>query len=495
MKYFLGIDLGTSYFKAGVFDEKGRLCGLGRHVVKKNFGEASSSELSVDIFWETLRQCVNDALRSSNLLPNAISTLSYSSQANSFILLDEEDNPLTNIILWSDTRVNELPVSLQSLTNRNDFTTKTGLGIFPGKHSAIAKIDWIQKNQPDIWRKVKRILSISDYLTFSLTGHFVSDMSTSSMTGLLNVTDGKWWEDAINLLQLDSAQLAEPIQTGVLVGNLVGQGAARIGLTKQTRLITGGLDHHMVAIGSGEIHSSAISESTGTVLAAVNCKKGYTPREGINIAQSIDPDHYFQMAFNNNGALALEWYQKEHAPKWKIPELLELATKIAPTCNGLIAQPNAHTYEGLDGFVNMTEAHTNAHCVRAILESTGASLLELVEALEGEQTTKRIASSGGGAKSRLWLQIKADILNKSFLVPETSELACKGAAMLSAVGSGYFTNLGEAMDKQEKSKEIIYPDLKRVGIYHEWYNKIKHIRYASFDKSENHQQGKRLSPH
>lgn len=207
--------------------------------------------MSVDIFWETLRQCVNDALRSSNLLPNAISTLSYSSQANSFILLDEEDNPLTNIILWSDTRVNELPVSLRSLTNRNDFTTKTGLGIFPGKHSAIAKIDWIQKNQPDIWRKVKRILSISDYLTFSLTGHFVSDMSTSSMTGLLNVTDGKWWEDAINLLQLDSAQLAEPIQTGVLVGNLVGQGAARIGLTKQTRLITGGLDHHMVAIGSG----------------------------------------------------------------------------------------------------------------------------------------------------------------------------------------------------------------------------------------------------
>lgn len=477
MNYFLGIDLGTSYFKAAVFDEDGNLHGLGRHFVEKTSGNGTLSELSVVTFWKTLRQCVDGALRSSNLLPNAISALSYSSQANSFILLDKADKPLTPFVLWTDTRVSDLPVSLRTFINRDDFTTKTGLGILPGNHSLIAKIDWFRKNQPDVWRKVKRILSISDYLTFSLTGHFVSDMSTLSMTGLLNMSEGKWWEDAITLLQLDSKQLPEPIKTGILVGNLVDQGAANIGLTKQTRLFTGGLDHHMVAIGSGVIHSSEISESTGTVLAAVNYKKGYTPRKGINIAQGINQDHYFQMSFDNNGALALEWYQKEHATKSTIPELLELATKIAPTCNGLIARPNAHTYPGLNGFINIAKTHTKAHFVRAILESTGVSLLELVESLEREQTSKRMASSGGGAKSKLWLQIKADILNKCFVVPETEELACKGAAMLCAVGTACFSSLDEAIEKQVRSKEIIFPDPGNSEIYREWYHKIKAIRY------------------
>ena len=99
MRFFLGIDLGTSFFKAGVFDETGKLYGLGRHPVKKESSVGNSCELDVAVFWETLTSCIGDAVKEANISSSQIDALSYSSQANSFILLDKSDHPLTPLIL------------------------------------------------------------------------------------------------------------------------------------------------------------------------------------------------------------------------------------------------------------------------------------------------------------------------------------------------------------------------------------------------------------
>lgn len=119
MNCFLGIDLGTSYFKAGIFDENGSLLGLGRHAVGKRFPvfreekaspatrDAVGCELPVAVFWDTLQCCVSGAVRHAGISPREVSALSYSSQANSFILLDEADHPLTPFILWPDERAVE----------------------------------------------------------------------------------------------------------------------------------------------------------------------------------------------------------------------------------------------------------------------------------------------------------------------------------------------------------------------------------------------------
>ena len=104
MGFFLGIDLGTSYFKAGLFDEKGRLKGLGRQPVYKETGDGTIYELPLTIFWDTLRGCVEEAMQLANITHNEILSVSYSSQANSFILLDGFDKPLTPLILWPDKR-------------------------------------------------------------------------------------------------------------------------------------------------------------------------------------------------------------------------------------------------------------------------------------------------------------------------------------------------------------------------------------------------------
>jgi sugar (pentulose or hexulose) kinase len=477
MNYFLGIDLGTSYFKAGIFDENGDLLGLGRHFVEKNSINGITCELSVDIFQRILRFCIDEAIEESGVSSRDISAVSYSSQANSFILLDKENKPLTPIILWPDNRVGELSVPLQTLISRDDFITITGLGIKPDSYSLMAKVDWFQKHQPQTWEKVDKIMSISDYLIFSLTGQFVSDTSTSSMTGLLNVQEGKWWQAAIDLFNIETNHLPIPLNPGAFVGHLTGKGAEMLGLSSDTLLFTGGLDQHMVVIGGGGIISNTICESTGTVLACVNYTNEYQPREGINVAPGPDINHFFQMAFNDNGALALEWYQKNYAGQLTITELLNLAERIEPGCNGLIAKPKAYVFPGLEGFINRTKEHRDAHFIRAILESTALSLSKLVKILEGDKLSGAIIPSGGGAKSRLWLQIKANIIDRPFWVPESVELACKGAAMFCLVGTSYFTSPEEATEKLVKFKLKINPQPAESEIYKMWTKNIETITY------------------
>lgn len=473
MRYFLGIDLGTSYFKTGLFDENGKQLGLGRRSVEKHVGKGNTCELSVECFWETLRLCIREAMQQANLSSRDIEALSYSSQANSFLLLDDSDKPLTPLILWTDERAGEELTSLQILTGKNDFIAKTGLGILPGKQAMIAKIEWFQRNQPHVWKRVRSVMSISDYLLFALTGHRIGDLSTSSMTGLLNVPQSKWWCEAIDLFHIQERQLSTPVGIGSRIGTLTSAGAALIGISQRTILFSGGLDHHMVAVAAGLLRRNCISESTGTVLACVNYRKGYEPRKGINVARGIDDSHFFQMAFDGNGAVALEWYRNSYASDCPMARFLEEAGKVKIGSDGLFARPKADEFDGLNGFENIRREHTHAHFARAIMESTAVSLLRLINRLDSDNESEAVIASGGGAKSHLWLQIKANLLNKTFFMPSSGELACKGAAMLCAIGSSCFKDIDEAMKKQVAFGSEILPNPADVEIYKKWYNTIK----------------------
>ena len=458
MEFYLGIDLGTSYFKAGIFDEHGNLAGLGRCFVDKQTDDGVVCELTIAGFWTTLQKCINQAIERSKINSNEIVAVSYSSQANSFVLLDKTDNPLTPLILWPDKRARQTSSTLLSLRENRDFLQKTGLGILPGTQSMTAKIIWIQENKSEIWKKVNRIASISDYLTFSLTGQKICDFSTSSMTGLFDVSEEKWWGEALELLNLNNKSLFSPKRTGSFVGTLIGKKAKQLGLSADTKFFLGGLDHHIVAVGAGLPNSNNVSESTGTVLASVNYQKGFCPREGINIAPGLKKGYYFQMAFNENGATALEWYQKKFSPELSITELLKMAEGVAPGSDGLKASPNVDKYESLSGFRNIAINHSHGHFVRAILESTGLSLRDLVKSLDIKDVSETLIASGGGAQSHLWIQIKADILNKTFIVPECSELACQGAALVGAIGVFQQKDKKEHYVKQTRYSQLMNPN-------------------------------------
>ena len=458
MKFFLGIDLGTSYFKTGIFDVDGSLKGLGRQPVKKETGDGSVCELPAAVFWQTLNDCVGEAVKKAGIIPEEIEAVSYSSQANSFILLDEKDEPLTPLILWTDSRAKEMDFSFSNFFDDEEFLKKTGLGIRLNFESAVAKINWFREKQPNVWKKVSSILTIADYLTFGLTGQKVSDMSTLSLTGLLDIPKLKLWDDALKKMKLNRDLFPVPKRMGSYVGKINEKGTSLIGLSTKNSYYLGGLDHHCAAVGSGVVQTNNVSESTGTVLSCVGSFSKYNPGEKYCTAPGLFKDQYFQMAFNSNGALSLEWYQKNFASEHSIVELLAMAEKIAMGCEGLSARPCANNYPGLEAFNNIKSVHGYGHFVRALLESTSESLVTLVNTIKGNNFSDKVISTGGGAQSDLWIKIKADRLNTVFYIPECTETACMGAAMIGAYGNSQNSDWYKFVKRWIRYNKVIIPN-------------------------------------
>ncbi len=446
MELVLGIDLGTSFFKMGLFDKSGQMRGLGRQAVPTNTGDGSRAEVSVDDFWRILRQGVSEALQQASALPSDIKALSYSSQANTFVLLDASDAPLTPLILWTDMRADgdKPDDALLAHWSHEDYLHTTGIGIEPGPGFAIAKLRWIMKHDSDTWARVAKIMTISDYLVYSLTGTTVGDGGTAELTSVYDVPNRKWWAKALVNLGIPIEKLSTPLRPGSLAGSVTALGAERIGISPGAQMAVGSLDHHVAAIGTGAGTIAQLSESTGTVMAALACTDEYRTLPGCCTGPGIDHGTYYNLAFDTNGASVLQWYQETHAAEMSVADLVATAADVPAGADGLLARPNANQCKGFGGFRDMDDSHTPGHFARAIMESTVRTLGELVDNLSPHDRPAKIAATGGGAKSDLWLQMKADMIGAEFIRLTCPEPACMGAGMLGAVAAGWFDNIQSA---------------------------------------------------
>lgn len=464
-KFVLGVDLGTSYFKAGLFDPAGKLCGLGRVFVPKDTGDGTRAEVPAERFWALLKQGVTAACQQANAQPAQIQALAYASQANSFLLLDQNLQPMTPLILWSDQRAQNLP-NINLLFQKKYFLARTGFGIDCSPQFCVAKLQWLQQKAPDLWHRATHFLTISDYLTWSLTGQFVGDAGTASLLGLLDLHRLEWLPDIVDL---SGIKLSKSLLPGSLAGNVTPAGAARLGIPAQIPLVVGSLDHHIAAIGAGAGVFAEMSESTGTVLACLHITDEFNPRKNICTGAGMTPDQFYQLAFDGNGAGALEWYQQNYAPDLSISQLEQLAATVPAGSDGLIALPSAQQYPDLSGFFNLQSAHHPGHFTRAIFESTAATLFQLVAQLSGQSFPGQIVATGGGAQSVLWLQIKADLLGVEFLATNTTEPACQGAAMLAALAAGWFPDLSAVTREWVQVERRFQPRKVQQRAYREWF--------------------------
>ncbi|MDD4889240.1 MAG: FGGY-family carbohydrate kinase, partial [Phycisphaerae bacterium] len=444
MELVLGIDLGSSYFKLGLFDRAGQLRGLGRVAVQPDRGDGSRCEWPVERFWDTLRTGLADALGAAGGRPADIRGVSYGSQANSFVLLDQADQPITPLILWPDARTaGEPDEAIDRLSRRDDFLATTGLGMF-GVEFAVAKVRWLRRHQPDAWRRVARIQTISDYLVFGLTGERLGDVGTASLLGLFDLPRGCWWPAAMDELELDAAIFSTPLPPGGEIGLTTAAATERMGLPAGVPMAAGSLDHHMAAVGAGAGTLAPVSESTGTVIACLRYLDEFRPLPGCCMGLTGQgAPQFYQLAFDDGGAGSLEWYLRTYTPNLTMSQLLALAAAAPPGCDGLTAKPGCERYPGLGGFAHAAAAHTPGHYSRAILEATAASLARLVDTLCPSARPERIVATGGASRSDLWLQIKADATGATLVSPACPEPACLGAAILAAVAAGWFAEATE----------------------------------------------------
>jgi len=417
----LGIDFGTTYFKAGLFKPDGTLVGLGRAAVAPTQGAQGQCELGVPAFWQCVRQAVQQAIAHAQADIGSIAGLSYSSQANSFLLLDSSDRPLTDLLLWPDSRASAEPIA--KFGAAPEFVRHTGFSGL-GSQFSPAKWRWFQTEQPKLWSRCAKVALLPDYFTYVLTGRFACDAATAAFTGALDLSSRTWWPAALEHYGVARAQLADVLPAGTIVGSTNSAAAELLGLPAGIPVAVGTLDHHAAGLGSGIGRWAEASISTGTVLAAMLITRDFTPHDGCFHGPHVADGTFFRLVFNPDGAGQLERYRIAHAPHLPIEQLLAEAGGT------------------------LTDRSSTAHgeAVRAILERICHTHRALLELLASHTRVDCVAATGGGSRSPLWLQIQANILGVPVVAPTSEERACLGAALFAAQAAGWHGTVQSAAE-------------------------------------------------
>jgi len=463
---YAGFDLGTTFFKVGLYTASGQQMGMGRRAFVKDEDAEGRCTVPVCRFLETVSAAFQDALRQAGATPAAIKGVSYCSQANTFLLLDNRDKPLTPLIVWPDLRAAPLSEQIVALTATDRFLEQSGQGIVAAE-TMLAKLDWLRRNEPELWGRTARIVTISDYVSLLLTDQFIGDSGTASLTGLWDLQQNRWNQTILEFLELEARQLPELHRPGALTVGVGKSGAAWLGIPEGTPFTIGALDHHAAALGGGIGRWAPVSVSFGTSLVCFRFEDGYRPALGSCLGPATDPGRFYRIAFCAPGASAMDWYQRDYAPESPFEALLASAESTPTGCDGLRAVSENGTIRflqssqggrsdrPLDGdppslpepismtpsFHHSSEVTSLGYYVRAVMELTGRNTAKLLNDLGAMETASRILAVGGAARSDLWMQVVEETSGVAVSPARPADTAARGAAMFATVATGLHGSL------------------------------------------------------
>ncbi|MDA3926152.1 MAG: FGGY family carbohydrate kinase [Kiritimatiellae bacterium] len=437
---YAGFDLGTTFFKVGIYNETGERVGLGRRSLAKDVDSRGRCTVPVERFLKTVSDAFSDALAAAGCQSGDITGVSYCSQANTFLFLDKDNNPLTPLIVWPDQRAKPMRNTISEMIATERFLESSGQGIAAAE-SMLAKLDWFKFHEPALWHRAARILTISDYLTLLMTGCFIGDSGTASLTGLWDLKKNMWNEEVLGFLDLDQRRLPELYRPGSCMVGVGSNGAEWLGIPENTPFVIGALDHHTAAIGGGIGLFAPVSVSFGTSLVCFSFTHRYRPAKQTCIGPATESDRYYQIAFNAPGASAMDWYRNHFARDLSFEELIRQARIVKPGCEGLRAEIENN---GIS-FQNRCSVHGHGHCARAVMELTGRNTAMLLNDLPHgkDAPVTRIIAVGGAARSDTWMRIVEETAGVRVIAARPADTASKGAAMFSAVATGQYANLAE----------------------------------------------------
>lgn len=487
MDYLLGIDVGSSSVKTALFETGGHMAALSIQEYELVFPGPQMVEIDPDTFWQKLKLGIAELLKSSQIAPDNIKALAISSQGETFITLDKDGRPLRRAIFWYDNRSTKEAQQLGQTFSQKQVYHVTGMPEMIPMWTA-TKLLWLKANEPEVFAKVHKYLLVSDYLIYRLTGQYVGEYSCYPSTILLDIQKKQWWPEMLNVLGIGAEQLVELKESGEAVGPIAAQAAAELGLSPKTLVATGAYDHAAGAIGSVNVRPGVVTETTGSALVVNTTvsKPTFDAKMRVPCQYHAMADEYFLSSFSETGGMALKWYRDNFylGPDPSAPSVAEaysnmdiVAAEIAPGSEGLVMLPhlagafcpecNSNARGVLFG---LALKHGKAHVARAILESIAFMLKRHIEVVEELGTSvKDVISIGGGARSRLWAQIKADVLDTPVISLRNEEPSLLGAAILAGRAAGIHKDLPSASEKMVQVKERVEPDPANVGRYAEPY--------------------------
>ncbi|MBR2187979.1 MAG: hypothetical protein IJ860_01015 [Eubacterium sp.] len=480
MKKFITLDVGTTAVKAAIFSEDLKLLASAVREYRLDAPGKGLLELNPDVYWDNAVAGIRQILEETGTAADEVASVTCTTQGETLIPVDEEGNALHNAVIWLDSRAQAEADEIAKSITPEQFYSKTGVPEING-YCPVAKLLWFKRNLPECYDRTHKFLLLEDYLVFRLSGKFVTNPSIMCTTGYFDIRNNELWSEILEVSGIDPQKIAEILPCGAVVSGLTDRAASELGLTTDTAVTTGAMDQTAGAVGAANVREGVVSETTGTamVIAATAKEPQLDHLSAVNVYTHAIPGLYLNISMVQTAGMVQKWFRDELCQDLEgsaaFAEMSSLAAAAPPLSRGVMLYPH---FTGIQEPANDPDARgvffgigldADRGClIRAIYEGIGYALRENLE-LMGLKP-ERIVSLGGGSKSDIWNQIKADICGAAVEVPVISEAASLGAAILGGVATGILPDIVSAAEMVEKDRQ--YPPMAgNTELYEKGYRK------------------------
>ncbi|HET7580294.1 MAG TPA: gluconokinase [Bacillales bacterium] len=465
----IGVDIGTTSTKTIAFDHEGNILVKASREYPLYSEPAGRAEQDPDEIYEALVETLRSAVKTISGQGWQVEAVAFSAAMHSLIAVDEDGHPLTRSITWADQRSVEEADRLRENGQGLAIYRRTGTPIHP--MSPLTKLIWFKKNDPDLYQKTHKWISLKEYVFYRLFNEFIIDYSIASATGLFHLENLDWDEEALQLTGLEREQLSRPVPTTYTLKGLDSKIASHIGLDEETPFIVGASDGVLANLGVGAVENGSVACSIGTSGAVRTVvSKPVTDPEGKLFCYALTENQWVIGGPINNGGIAFRWlrdniYEDLADDPDAYNRLTDKAEQVAPGAGGLMFLPyltgERAPYWNADMkgvFFGLTLNHGRNDMIRSVLEGVIYQLDMVVEALRNSGVRpQEFRATGGFTKSALWRQIMADVFDRDILVPSNTSSSCFGAALLGMKALGWiedFSSIKEMVPIQAYHKPI-----------------------------------------
>lgn len=475
---YIGIDLGTSAVKMLLMDEKGNIKNIISREYPLSFPNPGWSEQAPQDWYEQtiegIKELTQDCDRSQ------IAGISFGGQMHGLVILDENDTVIRPAILWNDGRTFEECDYLNDVIGKEKLSQYTANIAFAG--FTAPKLLWVKKNEPENFSRICKIMLPKDYIAYMLSGVHSTDVSDASGMLLMDVKNKCWSKEMLEICDIKEEQLPKIFESYEVTGSIKKEIAKELGLSENVKIVAGAGDNAAAAVGTGTVGDGRCNVSLGTsgTIFISSRKFGVDKNNALHSFAHADGSYHL-MGVMLSAASCNKWWMdeiigtKDYANEQRsITELGQNHVFFLPYLMGERSPHNDPKARGT--FIGLTMDTDRADMTQAVLEGVAFGIRDSFEVAKSLGINiERTKICGGGAKSLLWKQIIANVLNIKVDVIESEEGPALGGAILAAVACGEFESVEDAANKLVKVIDTIEPDEEVAKKYDIQYNKFVKI--------------------
>ncbi len=478
MDLYIGIDLGTSSVKLMLVDGDGEIKNTVTKEYLVSYPKSGWSEQNAEDWWSAICEALPELLGGFD--GKAVKGIGVAGQMHGLVVLDSEDNVIRPTILWNDGRTDQETAYLNEVIGKDKLFEYTGNIAFAG--FTAPKIMWLRENEPENFAKISKIMLPKDYINYLLTGTHCTDYSDASGMLLLDVKNKCWSREMLDICGVSEIQMPKLYESFEVVGTVKQEIAEKFGINPDTVVVAGAGDNAAAAIGTATVGNGKCNISLGTSGTIFVSSDSFSGDAAQAIHSFCHSDGgYHLMGCILSAASCNKWFCDEilntkdyRAEEDAVSELGKNEVFFLPYLMGERSPINDTNATGM--FIGLRPNTSRSDMYQAVLEGVAFAIKDNLEIIKKFGIdVKSSCLCGGGAKSKLWREILANVLDIELNIPVTEQGPGYGSAILALVGAGQFENAKQATDRFFEAKETLRSDKKLVELYADRYEKYRKI--------------------